>query len=258
MQVDGGTSAMNRAFPTHNPAKETVTNVTATTTTPLIVNGCALTTDPSGALVWPARRLVVVADLHLEKGSSYAPRGRFLPPYDSRVTLAALERVVEAHQAEHVICLGDSFHDQDAAARLSQQEVSTILHLTAARRWTWIAGNHDPDPPKVLGGEIADELTLGPLVFRHQALEDTKAPGELSGHFHPKATVATRSRRITARCFVTDGTRAILPSFGAYTGGLDVLDPAIAGLFRRTFTVHMLGRERLHVMPRRKLVPWGR
>ena len=247
---------MNRPLPTR--AKGSVAKATAAPATPFVVNGAALTPDPAGALVWPAPRLVVVADLHLEKGSSFAARGKLLPPYDSRATLAALERVVDAHRPEHVICLGDSFHDTDAAARLSDAEVATIRRLTAARRWTWIAGNHDPDPPATLGGEIADELTLGPLVFRHQALPDGPAPGELSGHFHPKATVATRSRRITARCFVTDGTRAILPSFGAYTGGLDVLDPAIAGLFRRAFTVHMLGREKIHAMPRGKLVPWGR
>jgi len=238
--------------------KESVAKATAAPAAPLTVNGAALTPDPAGALVWPARRLVVVADLHLEKGSSYAPKGRFLPPYDSRATLVALERVIETHAAEHVICLGDSFHDPGAAARLSDAEAATIRRLTAARRWTWIAGNHDPDPPKALGGETAETLTLGPLVFRHQALADRPAPGEISGHFHPKATVATRSRRITARCFVTDGSRAILPSFGAYTGGLDVLDPAIAGLFRRAFTVHMLGREKIHAMPRGKLVPWGR
>ncbi len=252
MGVDDEPSAM-----TH-PNQPRAKQQTVAPATPFSVNGAALTPDPAGALVWPAGRLVVVADLHLEKGSSYAARGKLLPPYDSRATLAALERVVETHRAEHVICLGDSFHDQNAAARLSAEELATIRRLTAARRWTWIAGNHDPDPPAALGGEVMTELTLGPLVFRHQALADRPAPGELSGHFHPKATVATRSRRITARCFVTDGTRAILPSFGAYTGGLDVLDPAIAGLFRRAFTAHMLGREKIHAMPQGKLVPWGR
>jgi len=244
---------MNRLY-----SKLTQGMATTSAALPLTVNGCALIPHPSGALIWPERRLIVVADLHLEKGSSYAPRGRFLPPYDSRATLAVLERVITENRAEQVICLGDSFHDQEAAARLSPQEVATIRHLTAARRWTWIAGNHDPAPPKQLGGEIADELTVGPLVFRHQALEDASAPGELSGHYHPKATVATRSQRITTRCFVTDGTRAILPSFGAYTGGLDVLDPAITSLFGRTFAVHMLGREKIHVLARRQLAPWKR
>lgn len=251
--VDTGAPTMNRLHSKHTQEKAKTSAVL-----PLTVNGCALIPDPSGALIWPARRLIVVADLHLEKGSSYAPRGRFIPPYDSRTTLSALERVIAGNRAEQVICLGDSFHDQDAAARLSPQEVATIRCLTATRRWTWIAGNHDPAPPKQLGGEIANELTLGPLVFRHQALDDASAPGELSGHYHPKATVATRSRRITARCFVTDGTRAILPSFGAYTGGLDVLDPAITSLFGRTFAVHMLGREKVHVLARRQLAPWKR
>ncbi len=225
---------------------------------PLIVNGATLRPDPAGALLWPDRRIAVFADLHLEKGSSFTRRGLLLPPYDSRATLAALEAVLARHEIDHVICLGDSFHDTEAAARLSDAEVATIRRLTSTHRWTWIAGNHDPDPPAILGGQIADELTLGPLVFRHQALVPGPAPGEISGHFHPKATVATRARRLTARCFVTDGHRAILPSFGAYTGGLDVLDPAVAGHFRRAFTVHMLGREKIHVMPRQKLVPWGR
>lgn len=227
-------------------------------TKPMIVNGATLLPDPSGALLWPARRTLIVADLHLEKGSSFAVRGRLLPPYDSRATLAALERVIDAQRPEHVICLGDSFHDEKAADRLSAQEVATIHRLTSTHRWTWIAGNHDPEPPAILGGDIADDLTVGPLTFRHQARPDGPAPGELSGHYHPKATVATRGRRITARCFVTDGQRAIFPSFGAYTGGLDVLDPAIAALFRHGFTVHLLGREKLHVLRRDRLVPWGR
>lgn len=239
---------MTRPRPNPAPPKRPAATPT------MIVNGATLVPDPSGALFWPARKALVVADLHLEKGSSFAARGRLLPPYDSRATLAALERAIAAHRPDHVICLGDSFHDREAAARLSKQEIATIRRLTATHRWTWIAGNHDPNPPAILGGEIADDLTIGPLTFRHQALEDAPAPGELSGHFHPKASVATRGRRITARCFVTDGRRAILPSFGAYTGGLDVLDPAIAGLFWHGFTVYLLGRERVYVVLRKRLV----
>ena len=200
---------------------------------------------------WPARQTLVVSDLHLEKGSGFAARGSLIPPYDTAATLARLAEAVARLDPHRVICLGDSFHDGGAAARLSAGDARTLTGLTAARDWIWITGNHDPAPPADWGGRVVEELVDGALVFRHQARPG--AMGELSGHFHPKASVSTRARRITARCFVGDGQRLILPAFGAYTGGLDVLDPAISGLLDRGFHVHLLGRSRLYSLPRRGL-----
>ena len=202
-------------------------------------------------LWWPARQTLVVSDLHLEKGSGLAAKGALLPPYDTAATLARLSGAIDRLNPRRVICLGDSFHDGGAAARLSRADAATLARLTAARDWIWIAGNHDPEPPAHWGGRVMDELIDGALVFRHQARNG--AVGELSGHFHPKASVRTRVRRITGRCFVGDGQRLILPAFGAYTGGLDVLDPAISGLLDRGFHVHLLGRSRLYSLPRRGL-----
>ncbi len=207
--------------------------------------------DLSGVLWWPARRTLVVSDLHLEKGSGFAAKGALIPPYDTAATLARLSGAIDRLDPDRVICLGDSFHDGGAAARLSRADAKTLAGLTAARDWIWITGNHDPEPPAHWGGRVMDELVDGALVFRHQARNG--AVGELSGHFHPKASVSTRVRRITARCFVGDGQRLILPAFGAYTGGLDVLDPAISGLLSRGFHVHLLGRSRLYSLPRRGL-----
>ncbi len=216
-----------------------------------MVNGVDLIADLSGVLWWPARRTLVVSDLHLEKGSGFAARGALIPPYDTAATLARLAGAVDRLEPHRVICLGDSFHDGAAPARLSARDARTLSALTAARDWVWITGNHDPAPPEDWGGRVVEELVDGALVFRHQARPG--AVGELSGHFHPKASVSTRARRITARCFVGDGQRLILPAFGAYAGGLDVLDPAISGLLDRGFHVHLLGRSRLHSLPRRGL-----
>lgn len=211
----------------------------------LTVNGAALLADPSGVAFWPDRATLLVADLHLEKGSSYARTRQFLPPYDSRATLAALQAAIDRWAPRRVICLGDSFHDADAAQRLPPAERAALGALTGALDWIWIAGNHDPAPPAEWGGSVAAEVTDGPLVLRHAAA-DGPAPGEVSGHYHPKARVSTRAGPRAARCFVSDGSRLILPSFGAYTGGLDVRDPAIAGHFPAGFEVLMLGREKLH------------
>ncbi len=216
------------------------------------VNGAMLRADPTGALFWPEQSLVVVADLHFEKGSSFARKGQLLPPYDTRDTLDRLARVLQRFSPRRVVCLGDSFHDGDAASRLAPPEAERLRRFTKAYDWTWIAGNHDPAPPDGLGGRVVAELAEGPLLLRHEPGESSR--GVVCGHFHPKATVPTRARPITGRCFVTDGTRLILPAFGAYAGGLDVLAPPIAGLFgRANFRVLLINGERLHLFSRAHL-----
>ncbi len=212
----------------------------------LTVNGAGLLCDRSGALYWPARETLVVADLHLEKGSAYAAGGQLLPPYDTAATLRSLGAAIDRYGPSRVICLGDSFHDADAGARLAASDAETIRQLTGRADWAWITGNHDPAPPEDWGGMSLPEVTLAALVFRHEARAEAHGAGEISGHFHPKAAVRVRNRRVTTRCFVTDGRRLILPAFGAYTGGLNVLDPAISALFPKGFQVRMLGREGIY------------
>ena len=215
----------------------------------LTVNGAALEADVSGALHWPAGNTLVVSDLHLEKASSYAAQGHLLPPYDTSATLRGLETLVARHRPARVVSLGDSFHDPAAAERLDGAAAERIRALTRDRDWVWICGNHDPAPPEDWGGRVAAELALGPLVFRHEALAAGPCAGEVSGHYHPKASVRVRGRRLTARCFVTDGRRLILPAFGAFTGGLDVRNPAVARLFAEGFVAHLLGRDRVFAFP---------
>ena len=107
----------------------------------------------------------------------------------------------------------------------------------------WIGGNHDPHPPEGLLGHSAPIFTAGPITFRHQA--DSRTQGEISGHFHPKARVQTRATTIARPCFMADPARIMLPSFGAYTGGLDILAPAITRHFPQGGQAFLLGQRRL-------------
>ncbi|MBM3650982.1 MAG: ligase-associated DNA damage response endonuclease PdeM [Alphaproteobacteria bacterium] len=217
--------------------------------------GEALQALPAGALYWPARRLLAVADLHLEKGSSYAAIARkLLPRHDTRQTLTGLARLIAALRPATVICLGDSFHDRAAVERLPEVERRTIEILTARARFVWIAGNHDPTPPPVGWGEVAEEIADGPLVFRHEA-RFGPADGEVSGHFHPVAALTVQGRGMRRRCFLTDGRRLILPAFGAYAGGLNALDPAIAQLFPDDYDALVLGRDAVRRLSWRQLRP---
>ena len=212
----------------------------------LDVAGVTLVADLSGALFWEEQSVLVVSDLHLEKGSSFAARGVLLPPYDTVATLGRLAVVVARHDPKMVIALGDSFHDRDAHDRLSARDRDTIAALQARRDWIWISGNHDPALPTSLGGIVATEVAIGPIAFRH---EPTGAAGEIAGHLHPKARVATRARSVERRCFASDGERAVMPAFGAYTGGLSIRDAAFAKIFQTAGLVaHVLGDFRLHAI----------
>lgn len=224
-------------------------------TATIIVHGASLRADPGGALYWPERSLLVVADLHFEKASSFARRGQFLPPYDSRETLVRLDRLIQRFGPRRVVCLGDSFHDRSAALRLPGEDLTRLNRMIAALDWIWIAGNHDPEPPAGLGGRVVAELAEAPLTFRHEPTGAQLAAGEICGHFHPKATVATEAGRVSARCFVTDGRALVMPAFGAFTGGLDATDPTISGLFaRQVFRVLLIGDAKLHLFSHRHLV----
>jgi len=210
------------------------------------IAGVALVADLSGAFFWETERLLVVSDLHLEKGSSYAARGVLLPPYDTVATLSRLRAMIAQHDPRTVIALGDSFHDRDAHQRLSAPDREAIAALQARRDWIWISGNHDPALPSDLGGVVASEVAIGPIAFRH---EPTGAAGEIAGHLHPKARVTTRGRSVERRCFASDGMRAIMPAFGAYTGGLNIRDAVFARIFQTPgFMAHVLGDVRLHTI----------
>jgi uncharacterized protein len=210
----------------------------------LNVLGVDLVADLSGALFWEEQSLLVVSDLHLEQGSSFAKRGVLLPPYDTVATLGRLGAVITRYAPRTVIALGDSFHDRDAHERLSAPDRDAIAAMQAGRDWIWISGNHDPALPSDLGGVVASEVAVGPIVFRH---EPTGAAGEIAGHLHPKARVSIRGRSVERRCFVCDGERAVMPAFGAYTGGLSIRDMAFARIFQNLgFMVHVLGDHKLH------------
>lgn len=224
--------------------------------TTITLRGAMLTLDPDGAVMWAAERTLIVADLHLEKGSAFAARGRMLPPYDTRATLDRLAALMDRHRPTRVVCLGDSFHDRRAAERMDERDIARLRGLTGrVEDWVWITGNHDPEPPQGVGGRSAEEALVGPLAFRHQTKRG--AVGELSGHLHPAAAVLLPGRRVRDRCFAFDGGKLILPAFGAYTGGLNVLDPAVAGHLAPLFEVHLLARGRLHRFPRARLSPDG-
>jgi uncharacterized protein len=217
------------------------------------VAAVSLVADCSGALYWPEQGLLAVADLHLEKGSSFAARGQLLPPYDTAATLAQLGRVIAHYAPRTVIALGDSFHDDGGPARLSRDDRDNLHALQRGRDWIWLTGNHDPEPATNIGGSFRAALTLGALTFRHLP---SGSDGEVAGHLHPMARVSHRGRTVSRRCFAADKRRMVMPAFGAFTGGLNIREAAFCDLFGTlAFTVHMLGEDRLYSFIAKRCLP---
>ena len=210
---------------------------------PWHVHGQRLLLDPAGALIWPERRLLAVADLHLEKGSAAAAGGQLVPPLDTHATLERLAALLRRYRPDTLVLLGDSFHDRLGCQRMRPADAARLARLAAGLRTLWVLGNHDPEPPTHLPGIGVAEHAEAGLVFRHVPDSADPATPEICGHLHPKARIALRGTSITRPCFVADARRVLLPAFGTYTGGLDVTAPPIAGLFPRGGRVMLLGEK---------------
>lgn len=221
----------------------------------LEIAGATLEARAAGTLWWPAERLLAVGDLHLGKARALARRNQgFLPPYADDDTLARLEAEVRALSPAMLLLLGDSFDEHRSAAETAAALAPALTRLAAGRRLLWVAGNHDPRPVAGLPGEALAEYRAGPLAFRHIAAAEAPLPGEgeISAHYHPQAELFRRGARLRRRCFLASESRAILPAFGTFTGGMDARDPVFDGLLGAHAAALMLGR-RVTAVPRARL-----
>lgn len=220
---------------------------------PVSIAGKAFIADMSGALYWPSEDALIVADLHLEKGSSYAARGQLLPPYDTRETLAKLAAAIDRFDAQTVIALGDSTHDAAATERMDGDALETLRIMQADREWIWVTGNHDPAISSKLGGHVRRELVVEGITLRHEPRAG-RVTHEIAAHLHPAARLYLHGYSIRRPCFVGNGLRLVVPAFGTYAGGLNVLDVAFEPLFGNDgMSVWLLGQEGLYPVATRLL-----
>lgn len=216
--------------------------------------GLELVPDLSGSLYVPEMRTLLVADLHLEKASNIARRGLHLPPYDTRASLMQLERTIASCAASRVIFLGDSFHDDEAIARIQPDDLETLKRLSERVETIWITGNHDPNPPPEAGGRIVSEVSLGPVVLRHEPTIVGEGQFQIAGHLHPAASVSQRGRQIRCKCFVGNSRQLIMPAFGSFTGSLGVSAEPFQRVFGSSpYNVWMLGRRGVYMLPGRRV-----
>lgn len=207
---------------------------------------------PSGGLYWHAQKTLLVADLHLEKMSSFARTGQMLPPYDTGLTLARLEADLRRTGAQRLVSLGDSFHRDEGTTTLTEADRARLDAMTDMVEWLWLSGNHDPRP-HALGGQCLPLAELAGLTLVHEPRRGTA--GLVAGHLHPAARLYMEGRSTRRACFVHDNRLLILPAYGSSTGTLNILSPAFMGLFHwPALEVTMLGRDRTYPVSPKRLV----
>lgn len=190
----------------------------------VLLCGKSFVADRTGALYWPAEKTLIVSDLHLEKGSYLSEDGVVLPPYDTGSSFEKLEEALDRFDPQRVIALGDSFCGGDDV-RLSAHDGDWLFDLMEDREWFWVSGPDQAEVPEMFGGTVVPHLTVGGIKFRY---EPVRAPvsHEIAGRMHPVAQISEYGHLMRGRCFVSNGSRLILPSMGAYSAGSNVLGSA--------------------------------
>ena len=213
-------------------------------------HGHQLTLNGDGTIYWADEKLLIVSDLHLEKGAALST-GAPLPQFDTKDTLDRLHACLARHDVSQLICLGDSFHTTERAFRLPMAFGQMIQQIADDHEIIWITGNHDSQLPDRLPGQIKAQITHHGITFCHDATPQTTVP-TISGHFHPKARVKLRARHLSARCFVQNDYHIIMPAFGSYTGGLNICDAAFSAFLRPRTIIHLTHDNATYSMPYQK------
>jgi DNA ligase-associated metallophosphoesterase len=200
--------------------------------------------DGSGCLYWPDQSLLIFSDTHFEKGSYLAKSGNPLPLYDTHDTLTRMQKLIETYQPNKVICLGDNMHDAYALERISSSDFQLLEKICCSvSEWEWIIGNHDKGDhtqSALKDMQFSQELLIDGVIFSHHHIENVSY--QIFGHYHPKITVKIKESRVSDKCLIITPSKIIMPSFGTYTGGLDIhheaLQDVIADEPAKYFLIH--------------------
>ena len=204
--------------------------------------------DKSGSIFLEDLNTLIFSDLHLGKGLSFANLGNFIPPFDLDETLLNLKSIIEKYKPKRLISLGDSFHENNSIHKMERKYVNIINNLFHKINITWIEGNHDSNLlfKEKIQGNFKNFYKLKNFKFVHSKSEiDELNIFEFSGHYHPKVTLKFNGLNYSYKCFILTDNFCILPSFGTYTGGLDIKSNALKKILPTNKQIIILGNNKI-------------
>jgi DNA ligase-associated metallophosphoesterase len=177
---------------------------------------------PEKALYWPRARTLMVADIHFGKAASFRALGVPVPRGTTRENLSVLDGLLARLDIARIVFLGDFLHAKTAQAPATLQAMLGWRERHAELELVLVRGNHDwhaGDPSELLRVTMVDEpYEQGPYALCHHPHLESKN-FVIAGHVHPVYHLRTARESLRLPCFIIGERRAILPSFGAFTGG---------------------------------------
>ncbi len=178
---------------------------------------------PQKAIYWREEKTLIIADVHLGKTGHFRKAGIAIPTELAQKDLEVLSALINEHQPEKIIFLGDLFHSDKNSDwnwfslwRKKHDKINMIL----------IKGNHDiieEENFTNLNISVQQEMLITPFRMAHHPLKKEETVKEnsytLCGHIHPGVHLRGKGRdTVTLACFAFGTNQAILPSFGKFTG----------------------------------------
>lgn len=195
---------------------------------------------PERVLWWPAQGALFIADAHFGKAASFRAHGVPVPRGTTTESLERLSSAICRKNAQVTVFLGDFLHSAKGRADATLERLHAWRSRHAALDMLLVRGNHDDragDPPASLGMRVVDEPhRMGPFALCHvpeglhpdcdgegdgelRLTAQEPAPYVLCGHLHPAWRVSGRRESLRLPCFWFTRRHAVLPAFGAFTGG---------------------------------------
>jgi uncharacterized protein len=186
--------------------------------------GQRLSPIASGALYWPDREILFVADLHLGKSTTFRRNGLPIPQGATESTIKRLCQDITLLQPKQVFILGDLVHARCSWDATLIESLKTLVGCIP-QEVHLILGNHDIGSRhrlSDLGIKIhEDAYQADPFTLIHDASEiNGIVEGEfhLAGHLHPAVRIGKSGDFVRARCFWQTNHVLTLPAYGDFTG----------------------------------------
>ncbi|MFK7852717.1 MAG: ligase-associated DNA damage response endonuclease PdeM [Granulosicoccus sp.] len=189
--------------------------------------GEALLLHPERAIYWPAQQTLFVADVHAGKEHTFGRHGIAIPDGISDQSLHRLFKLCDKAEARHLTVLGDFMHTAPHYDEKWLTSLSTLLDNHPQLSMSIVAGNHDKvEGRSIIDGRVSwfDNVKLQPpFVLRHDPGDDSRG-FVLCGHLHPTWRIShTRRTGLRAPIFWVRKNHAVLPAFGGFTGGVNIV-----------------------------------
>jgi DNA ligase-associated metallophosphoesterase len=185
------------------------------------VAGEAMVLLPHRAAYWPARRTLLIADVHLDKCEGMREMGMPVPRAIFDEQVSRLDAALRVTGAARLLVLGDLLH---GTVGLTPAMVERFASWRAGCpvEFGLVPGNHDRGLELVRSAWGVEVLPAcydeGPFRFQH--LPEAAAGRYVwGGHLHPAVTLRSASDSLKLACFCIGTSVAVLPAFSTFTAG---------------------------------------